>query len=51
MMDNLYLDDLQPGQRFVTCGITLTESAILDFALRYDPQPFHLDVNVAAKSL
>ncbi len=50
MMDNLYLDDLQPGQRFVTCGITLTESAILDFALRYDPQPFHLDVNVAAKS-
>lgn len=49
-MDYLYLDDLQPGRRFVTGGITLTESDILDFALRYDPQPFHLDVNVAAKS-
>ncbi len=49
-MDSLYLDDLQPGQRFVTQGITLTESEIIHFAWRYDPQPFHLDVGAAAES-
>lgn len=49
-MDTRYLEDLQVGQRFISPGITLTESDIIDFALRYDPQPFHLDVNAAAKS-
>jgi len=49
-MDTRYLDDLLPGQRFTTGGITLTESQIIDFAWRYDPQPFHLDVNAAAES-
>jgi acyl dehydratase len=47
---SLYLDDLQPGQRFVTGGITLTESEIISFAWQYDPQPFHVDVNAAAQS-
>lgn len=45
-----YLDDLQPGQRFVCPGMTLTEGEIIDFALRYDPQPFHLDREAAARS-
>lgn len=49
-MDTRYLDDLQPGQRFITGGITLTESQIIDFAWRYDPQPFHLDANAGAES-
>ena len=49
-MDTRYLDDLQVGQRFVSAGITLTESEIIDFAWRYDPQRFHLDVNSAADS-
>lgn len=49
-MDSRYLDDLFPGQHFKTSGITLTEAEIIDFALRYDPQPFHLDVNAAAES-
>jgi acyl dehydratase len=49
-MNSLYLDDLQPGHRFVTGGITLTESEIINFAWRYDPQPFHVDVNAAAES-
>jgi acyl dehydratase len=46
-----YFDDFAIGERFVTPGITLTESEIIDFALRYDPQPFHLDAQVAAQSL
>lgn len=49
-MDSLYLDDLAPDQRFVSGGITLTEAEIIDFAWRYDPQPFHLDVGAAARS-
>jgi len=49
-MDNQYLDDLKAGQTFKTNGISLTEAEIIDFAWRYDPQPFHLDVNEATKS-
>lgn len=49
-MDTLYLDDLEQGRTFRTGGITLTEAEIIDFAWRYDPQPFHLDVGEAEKS-
>ena len=46
-----YLDDLTPGDRLLTGGVTLTEAEIIDFALRYDPQSFHLDSQKAAQSL
>lgn len=49
-MDTRFLDDLTPGQRFTSPGLTLTEAEIIDFAWRYDPQPFHLDANAAAAS-
>ncbi len=49
-MTNRYLDDLSVGDRFISGGLTLTEAEIIDFAFRYDPQPFHLDVNAAAES-
>jgi acyl dehydratase len=44
----LYFDDFQPDQVFDSKGVTLSESQILDFALLYDPQPFHLDKEAAA---
>ena len=44
----MYLEDFKPGDEIASPGITLTESQIIDFALRYDPQPFHLDVTAAA---
>jgi acyl dehydratase len=50
MVEQKYFDDFSVGDRFVTGGITLTESDIIDFALRYDPQPFHLDANAASES-
>ncbi len=50
MPPTLYLDDLSAGQVFDTPGVTLTEAEIIDFAWRYDPQPFHLDVGAAARS-
>lgn len=49
-MDTRFLDDLNPGDRFSSPGITLTEAEIIDFALRYDPQSFHLDAVAAAES-
>jgi len=47
-MRDRFFDDFQVGERFVSRGITLSESQILDFALVYDPQPFHIDKEAAA---
>ena len=49
-MNERYFDDFEVGQRFESRGVTVTESQILDFALAYDPQPFHLDREAAARS-
>jgi acyl dehydratase len=50
-VDGLYFEDFPQGRVFDTPGITLTEAAIIDFASRYDPQPFHLDREAAAQSM
>jgi acyl dehydratase len=42
-----YFDDFAVGEQFVSRGATISEAAILDFALKYDPQRFHLDVEAA----
>jgi len=47
-MDRLYLEDLEVGQRFCSDSYLMEESAIKEFAARFDPQPFHLD-NLAAQ--
>ncbi len=49
-MTERYLYDFEIGARFVGPGITLSEAQILDFALMYDPQPFHIDREAAAES-
>ena len=46
-MYNWHFDDMKPGARFETMGKTLSEAEILDFAFRYDPQPFHIDTAYA----
>lgn len=45
-----YFDDFEIGDQFAAPGYTLSEGQILDFALTYDPQPFHIDAEAAAKS-
>src|SRR5271154_1756158 len=47
----LYLDDLHVGQRFTSGTHTLDEEQIKAFARQFDPQPFHLDAEVAKKTL
>lgn len=43
-----YFEDFAVGDRLTTPGITLTEANIVDFGLRFDPQPIHID-KVAAE--
>ena len=49
-MTDRYFDDFAIGEKFTTRGVTLSESMIIDFALTYDPQPFHIDVEAAKQS-
>lgn len=44
-----YFEDFKVGDRFTSAGLTMTESAIIDFARQWDPQPFHTDVEFAKK--
>ena len=50
-MTERYLEDLKVGDRFQSAPYTVTEEAIIRFATEFDPQPFHLDADVARKSL
>jgi acyl dehydratase len=49
-MTEVYFEDFEPGDRFNSPGVTISETMIIDFALAYDPQPFHLDSRAAAAS-
>jgi len=49
-MKEIYFEDLTPGRRFVSRGVTFSEADIIDFGLRYDPQPFHIDRCAAEQS-
>jgi acyl dehydratase len=50
MSRDLWFEDFAAGQVYQTAGATLTESQILDFAMQWDPQRFHLDAEAAAES-
>src|ERR1700729_3483391 len=51
MTDRLFLDDLHVGQRFTSTSYVVDADQIRRFAAEFDPQPFHLDEDAAAKSL
>ena len=46
-----YLEDLAVGQRFTTGSHELDEAQIKAFAAEFDPQPFHLDAEIAKTTL
>lgn len=51
-MTVLFLEDLEPGQRFSgTTRIRIEEGRVKSFASEFDPQPFHLDESAAATSI
>src|SRR5579871_6915781 len=47
----LYLDDLQVGQRFKSGSYALSADRIKSFAAEFDPQPFHLDEDLASRTV
>jgi acyl dehydratase len=51
MGGGLYLEDLHVGQRFTSAKAVVTADEIKRFAAQFDPQPFHLDEEAAAKSM
>lgn len=48
-MPGRYFEEFRVGDVIETEGATLTDSMIMDFAQRYDPQPFHMDAVAAAE--
>lgn len=46
-----YFEDFVPGEVHEFGSHTVSESDIIEFAQRYDPQPFHIDPQAAAGSL
>lgn len=45
-----YYEDLSVGERYHLGPYEMTESEIVDFADKYDPQPFHIDPESAAET-
>jgi acyl dehydratase len=46
----LYFEDLEVGSETYFGSYDVTRDEVLDFAKRYDPQPFHLSDEEAAKT-
>jgi acyl dehydratase len=51
MSTEWYFEDFHAGQEIDLGTRTVTEDEIIDFASRFDPQPFHVDVDAAARSI
>ncbi len=45
-----FFEDFALGDVFRARPVSITESEVIEFARRYDPQPFHTDKAAAAKS-
>lgn len=45
-----YFEDFSVGDVFHLGEVEVTEEAIIEFAERYDPQPFHIDPAAAVES-
>lgn len=50
-MPDRYFEDFEPGQVLELGSHTVSEDEIVDFARRFDPQPFHVDPEAAAGSV
>ena len=46
----LYLEDMKIGQKASFGNYRVTRDEVIDFASKYDSQPFHLDDDAAAKT-
>ena len=49
-MQEQYLEDFAVGQTYRSRKITVDKARMVDFAVEFDPQPFHVDEEAAQKS-
>ncbi|HSD10246.1 MAG TPA: MaoC family dehydratase [Candidatus Binatia bacterium] len=50
-MGKRHLEDFEVGETFELGSCHVTREEILEFARRYDPQPFHVDEEAARRSI
>ena len=50
-MDALYFEEVEVGDRCTAGPYLVTKSEIIQFAKQYDPRPFHIDEEAAARSV
>ena len=50
-IEQLYLEDLAVGQRFISETYVMEAARIKAFAAEFDPQPFHIDEGAAEASV
>ncbi len=50
-MFKIFYEDLEIGKKESFGAYKVTKEEIIDFASKYDPQPFHLDEDMAKKSV
>jgi acyl dehydratase len=48
-MEDTYFEDIEPGHTFPIGEHTCDREEMLEFARKWDPQPFHLDADMAAE--
>ncbi|NND74892.1 MAG: MaoC family dehydratase [Ilumatobacter sp.] len=50
-MTTIYFEDLSAGMVFELGSVNVTRDEIVEFATRFDPQPFHVDDDAAERSM
>ncbi|SDE69959.1 MaoC family dehydratase [Kordiimonas lacus] len=50
-MFRIFFEDIDVGQKDAFGSYEVTKEEVIDFASKYDPQPFHLDEEVAKQSV
>ncbi len=47
----MYFEDFEVGHAIEVGSFTVSEAEIIEFATRFDPQPFHIDPEAAVQSM
>ncbi len=50
-MECKYFEDIADGEHLDCQSLMITRGSIVEFAKKYDPQPFHMDEMAANKSI
>ncbi|MAZ01849.1 MAG: acyl dehydratase [Sneathiella sp.] len=50
-MSAIYFEDISVGDKTTSKSISVTKEEIIEFAGKYDPQPFHIDEEAAKESI